>query len=150
MKQAENNSTSDHDHGLVEPARSFFEELVKSVFRDKRELFVHSVMDKLSRDLLSKTALTMTSTGPEDDWIEIESLSRLRSIVGGRFKNLKDKWLLAGLPLREHRGDRQADYEVREDTWVELSNWIAKQGYEARLAEADRSHVMELRKVEKD
>ncbi len=39
-------------------------------------------------------------------WTRIESLSRLRAIVGGRFKNLKEKWVGAGFPLREHRGDR--------------------------------------------
>jgi hypothetical protein len=71
-------------------------------------------------------------------WTRIESLSRLRAIVGGRFKNLKEKWVGAGFPLREHRGDREERGSVNTEGWLELSSWISRQGYEVRLAgEAD-------------
>ena len=78
-------------------------------------------------------------------WSRIESLSRLRAIVGGRFKNLKEKWVGAGFPLREHRGDREERGSVNGDGWLELSSWIARQGYEVRLAEASDSWLFEIR-----
>jgi hypothetical protein len=81
------------------------------------------------------------------EWIEIESLSRLRSAVGGRFQNLRDRWVGAGFPLREHRGDKEASFTLNEAGWIELSNWISKQGFEARLTPDKVGCLFELRPV---
>ncbi len=80
-------------------------------------------------------------------WLPIESLSQLRSVVGGRFRNLREKWVKAGLPLREHRGDRSGRAEVDREGWTELVVWINRQGYEVRLAEDGSSFLFEVRKV---
>ena len=75
----------------------------------------------------------------EAAWVHIESLSQLRAKVGGRFQNLKDKWVASGFPLREHRGDRSGQKVVDYDGWVALALWIQRQGFEVRLAaDADR------------
>ena len=78
-------------------------------------------------------------------WTRIESLSRLRAIVGGRFKNLKEKWVGAGFPLREHRGDREERGTVNTEGWLELSSWISRQGYEVRLAGETDHWLFEIR-----
>lgn len=82
-----------------------------------------------------------------EGWISVESLSQLRAVVGGRFQNLKKKWTGAGLPLRDHRGDRSGSADLSSEGWVELSLWINKQGYEVRLSE-DEEGLFEVRKME--
>lgn len=86
----------------------------------------------------------------ESTWIEIESLSRLRGIVGGRFQNLRDRWVGAGFPLREHRGDKESDFSLNEAGWIELSNWILKQGFESRLTPDKPGCLFELRAMKTD
>jgi hypothetical protein len=82
-------------------------------------------------------------------WTRIESLSQLRSIVGGRFQNLKRKWVGAGFPLKEHRGEKtDISQEVNHDGWIELSVWISGQGYEVRLAAQHSPWLFEIRKIE--
>lgn len=81
------------------------------------------------------------------EWTEIESLSRLRSVVGGRFQNLRDRWVAAGFPLREHRGDKQGGYALHEAGWIELASWIARQGFETRLTPDKPGCIFELRPV---
>ncbi len=83
------------------------------------------------------------------EWVGIESLSRLRSVVGGRFQNIKKKWTEAGFPLREHRGDRIKRFAINDSAWIELSSWILKQGYEARLAPENSDFLFELRLISK-
>ena len=81
------------------------------------------------------------------DWIRIESLSKLRALVGGRFQNLKDRWVRAGFPLREHRGDRTGQKNIDYQGWIELSAWINKQGFELKLADEKEEWLFELRKL---
>jgi hypothetical protein len=83
------------------------------------------------------------------EWTGVESLSRLRSVVGGRFQNIKKKWTDAGFPLREHRGDKWQEYTLHKEGWVELASWIAKQGFESRLTPESREFLFELRPVGK-
>lgn len=83
----------------------------------------------------------------KDDWVAIESLSALRAVVGGRFQQLKERWVEAGFPLREHRGDRQQSAEFNEAGWVELSRWIVKQGFEVRRAQEGEEFFFKIRIV---
>jgi hypothetical protein len=76
------------------------------------------------------TARDATKGG--DEWVKITSLSQLRALVGGRFQQLKDRWVAAGFPLREHRGDRSKGATVDEAAWLDLAVWISRQGFEAR------------------
>lgn len=80
-------------------------------------------------------------------WIVIDSLSRLRSEVGGRFDNIKRKWLGAGFPLREHRGDRDKEYEVDEEGWERMVHWLLKHNFEARLTPDVPDCFFEIRAV---
>ena len=85
-------------------------------------------------------------SGNENDWQPIASLSQLRALVGGRFQNLKARWLTAGLPLRAHRGDREEEAQVDHDGWLELSIWINKQGYETRLSDEREEGLFQVRR----
>lgn len=130
---------------VVDKTSSFFEDVIHKVFAARREAFVLETMEKLRGASITVTQPSLPSL--EEVWIEVESLSRLRSVVGGRFQNIRKKWLESGFPLREHRGDKQEDYELIQEGWVELSNWILKQGYEARLTPEKVGCVIELRKT---
>jgi hypothetical protein len=66
-------------------------------------------------------------------------------VVGGRFQNIKKKWVEAGLPLREHRGDRWKEFDLNKDGWLELVAWIGKQGFEARLTPESEEFIFQLR-----
>lgn len=130
---------------IVDRTTDIFEDVVEEVFQSRREAFVLHIMDRFKG--LSVVPSEETSVKSDEPWIEVESLSRLRSVVGGRFQNIRKKWISAGLPLREHRGDKQDEYEIVPEGWVELSNWILKQGYEARTTNDKTGCVIELRKL---
>lgn len=78
-------------------------------------------------------------------WIEIESLSQLRGIVGGRFTTVKAHWMAAGFPLRAHRGDRSKPVRRNDEGWLELSLWLDSQGYTARAADNREPVCFEIR-----
>jgi hypothetical protein len=138
--------SSGADVDASEKLGAYFEDIIADVFLQKRDFFIHAIRQKLVGMSLQSNQPEVTDEGEE--WIQILSLSRLRSVVGGRFQNLKDKWIEAGFPLREHRGDTGAQYEVSEEGWIAISNWIAGQGFEARLASSDSKHLFEVRKRE--
>ena len=80
-------------------------------------------------------------------WQPIASLSQFRQIVGGRFQSIKDRWLRAGLPLREHRGDK-AEWRGQLDpvAWDELCLWIRQQGFEVRVNRERPENLFEVAK----
>ena len=141
-------NTNPSKENLVEHSSRFFERVIEEVFRTRKEAFVISVAEKLRG--VVRTAPAEEVVTEQEPWIEVESLSRLRSVVGGRFQNIRKKWLSSGLPLREHRGDKDEGYEIIPEGWVELSNWILKQGYDARLTPDKTGCVLELRKRSSD
>lgn len=122
-------------------------EWVLSVVREataREETAITAMLVQKLRDI----ARPVVEEGPaasSAEWIGIESLSRLRSVVGGRFQNIKKKWVDAGFPLREHRGDRWKDFEINHDAWLELAAWIAKQGFEARLTPDSEEFIFQLK-----
>lgn len=134
---------------LAVPAQRFIEESLDRVFKQRGEFFVHELIKKISKlNLISKETV-LVQAGDPSDWIEIESLSRLRALVGGRFQNLKKRWEEAGFPLREHKGDKGKELSLDEKGWIELSNWIMQQGYEARLTPEKPRCLFELRSLRK-
>ncbi|MDC0357517.1 hypothetical protein OAO01_01780 [Oligoflexia bacterium] len=137
------------DEGLVEASTQFFEDVIREVFASKKEFFVHAVAQKLRNSDLAY-AQAPDAGQAVDEWIAIESLSRLRSVVGGRFQNLKKRWIEAGLPLRQHRGDKGKAYTISKEGWMELCNWILKQGFEARLSDDKTTYLFELKAIKKD
>lgn len=120
---------------------------VRLAFKLRRDSFVGEVMNRIGNSAGSIVPVASEEAGR--DWTGVESLSRLRSLVGGRFENLKKKWVDAGLPLREHRGDKPADFKIDEAGWLDLSNWVLKQGFESRLAKEGSQFIFELRPVSK-
>ena len=83
----------------------------------------------------------------KSEWFPVVSLSQFRTLVGGRYANLKLKWLGAGFPLRAHRGDRDEEATVDAEGWRALVEWIRHQGFEARLGLPEMGVLLELRKL---
>ena len=82
--------------------------LVRSAMLRRRQAITFAVARRFA-ECFHSSALTVTDSPSQNEsgWLRIESLSQLRATVGGRFQNLKQKWVEAGFPLREHRGDRE-------------------------------------------
>ena len=131
---------------LVDGSTSLLESVVNEVFDSRRESFVFQCANRL-REFVSGANNVESAPPVANDWLEIESLSRLRSVVGGRFENTKKRWVAAGFLLREHRGDKSGAFTVNEAGWIELSNWIIKQGFEVRLSPEKEQCLFELRKT---
>ncbi len=124
--------------------------LIREALTRRRQVIVHHLARKFSEEFLSHELPSKRVVDAVDDngWEKIESLSQLRSVVGGRFQNLKRKWTEAGFPLREHRGDRSGkEIELSQDGWLELSVWVSGQGFEIRLAKPEERWFFEVRKV---
>lgn len=135
-------------NSLVEASRGFYENCLKRAFESRRDVFVFELLKKLRRENLRAT-VAVTSEGTEGAWTDIESLSKLRNVVGGRFENIKKKWTGSGFPLREHRGDKGASFTVNNEGWVELSNWLSKHGYESRLRPDKPDCLFQIKPVAK-
>src|SRR5438552_3586074 len=79
------------DEGGVTRTIEFFEKCLDEVFESRREFYLSTISEKIS-------ALTGSIVGSKageaadgaSTWVEIESLSRLRAIVGGRFQNIRN------------------------------------------------------------
>jgi len=132
---------------VLDQSVEVFSSALESAFETRRDFFVHEMVQKLGAAQLSEQDAVRAGSAPQE-WIGIESLSRLRNMVGGRFQNLKKKWMGAGFPLREHRGDKGTNYKVDETGWIELSNWILKQGFESRLPSDSSDCLFELRALQ--
>ncbi len=133
------------------PEQTHLEELTKSFegildrsFDNMMEVYAHEMATRIKMAL---GEVSQSKSEAATEWDPIDSLSKLRALVGGRFQNLKDRWIAAGLPLREHRGDKDGKSDVNQGGWIELSSWIAKQGYEARLTPESKEALFEIRKI---
>ena len=128
--------------------------MVRQALERRRQSIVFFIA-KQTHDLMgnSKSNTFQTSIDKDLDesqrWIQIESLSQLRAMVGGRFQKLKERWVGAGFPLREHRGDRAEKAQVDQGGWLELSLWISRQGYRTRLADSTEPWLFEIQQLEK-
>jgi len=141
--------------GIAERGQTFvvknmdaFVQLVRNAIASRRQAIVFGIAQSLSQRLSEKVEFSVPgATVDSSEWARIESLSQLRALVGGRFQNLKQRWVAAGFPLREHRGDREGKAAVNHDGWIELSVWISKQGFETRLAADADPWLLELKKI---
>lgn len=122
---------------------------IRHAIEHRRQAIIFDLAKKLdSRLAMVCENYRVSEDVDERSWIQVESLSGLRAEVGGRFKNLKDKWVEAGLPLREHRGDRSGTSRLHDEGWIVLSMWINKRGYEVRLANESENYLFEIRKAD--
>ncbi len=122
--------------------------MVRRAIERRRQVIVYDTARKLESVLGRYRSDDDLSRPVGVVWVKIESLSQLRALVGGRFQNLKDRWVGAGFPLREHRGDRSGKKNFDFEGWTELSTWIHKQGFEIRLAAEEEPWLFEIRKIE--
>ena len=134
---------------LEQSALSSLAACLEEALKENREAAIQRVLLALRTKLPSASDSTEAALAlvAGSDWVGVESLSRLRALVGGRFQNLKQKWIEAGLPLRERKGQKIDVSEVNEKGWIELSNWILKQNFETRLTLDSPDHIFELRAV---
>lgn len=138
--------SSDFEQILSEDLAAECERAVELALEVRRPQLLQSLIARLQ-----ESSIAQPETSDEEDdraWVPVESLSALRGLVGGRFHNLKKRWVDAGLPLREHRGDKGGSVEIEQEGWVELTNWIMKQGFEVRRDPEDERCLFELRAVE--
>lgn len=124
--------------------------MVRDGLARRRQAIVFGLAQRIS-DRFEGMLTQVPAAEEEGDrsWTQVESLSQLRSAVGGRFQNLKEKWIASGFPLRKHRGDRREQATIDMHGWTRLALWIDKQGYDVRLAEPDDVWLFEVRKREK-
>lgn len=140
--------------GLDEAIQKDISEWTERIVRRVVEQVQPSVITGLQASLAEiATRLDKSSTEAEtqgsgsSEWAGIDSLSRLRSHVGGRFQNLKDRWLGAGFPLKEHRGEKLEEVPINPVGWLDLVTWLSKQGYEARTVEVKSGFYFEIKKT---
>jgi hypothetical protein len=123
---------------------SEYRRIVRHAVAHRHQAIVYDVARRLHQ-LMRERPIDRSSGGVGgSEWICIQSLSQLRAVVGGRFQNLKQRWIAAGFPLREHRGDRREDASLDNDGWIELAAWIAKQGFDTRLLGPDEKGLFEV------
>lgn len=131
---------------LLEEDLSALERLLAQAFDEAEALLVLQTKQQLKQNLVV-SANEAVAAGSEGEWISIESLSRLRQIVGGRFDNIKRKWIAAGFPLKEHKGSQINKYSVNQEGWAELSNWMVTQGFESRILTDADDGLFEVREL---
>ena len=125
------------------------EAVTKLAWQRRRVGFLGALVNKIrASNLLPENSVTIENQLPAAhlEWVGIESLSRLRGLVGGRFENIKKKWVDAGFPLREHRGDKAKKASVDEAGWSDMASWLLKHGFEARLLPESKEFLFEVRK----
>jgi len=125
-------------------------EIIRNSIARRRNVFVagiaRRVFSRQEFSILSNTSGSVTED-QGSEWISISSLSQLRRATGGRFQNLKERWMKAGLPLRQHRGDKSEGWTLSEEGWLALSLWINKQGCEVRLSDSSQDCIFEIKKL---
>lgn len=114
----------------VKQSDDFLKKVVEQAFASNRDFLVHLLKHHMA-DVVQSVPRHSSDQGAEE-WIEIDSLSKLRGLVGGRFESLKARWQGAGFPLKRKKGDKIGAYQIDMDGWIELESWIAKQGFLAR------------------
>jgi hypothetical protein len=125
----------------------FFEECLQEVFSSRENFYLSEFKKKISKHSANQQSFDLNKSESSDSWIGIESLSRLRAVVGGRFQNIKQKWMDAGFPLKEHRGEVALSYDISQDGWIKLSTWISNQGFEVRLTPDKQNQIFEIKAI---
>ena len=121
--------------------------LLRQAFSRVRDEAIFQLSENLAA-AVGSASVEGGATSAAENWLPIHSLSEIRKVVGGRFQNIKNRWVDAGFPLREHRGDREGEFSLNNDGWMRFRSWILEQGYEARICERSGSGALfEIRKI---
>lgn len=129
----------------VTSSRSLLRKVVEDAFGQNREFLISKIVQLLD-EAPGLDVNGPTSTDSSEEWIAVDSLSRLRALVGGRFESLKARWQGAGFPLKRKKGDKISDYQIIDSGWSELEGWISKQGFAARRRLDLEDRLFEIRK----
>ena len=129
-------------------ARESENKKIKLLIEDSLDMRRQAIVYSLARKFYNLMPSSESIKSDENNrWIEISSLSKLRASVGGRFNNLKKRWVDSGLPLRSHKGDREQGAVINKDAWLEMVNWINGQGFEALLGEQADNYLFKIKKM---
>lgn len=131
----------------TESTIAFFEECLVTMLEERQGFFVSAIRERLKSEPSPQTVRAEPEVGAIVDWLVIDSLSKLRAVVGGRFKNIKEKWIAAGFPLRDSKGSDIKEHKVDQAGWIELSAWISNQGFESRLTPDNSNCLFMVRKL---
>lgn len=123
-------------------------ELLKDSLNLRRQTLVFELAKQIKQGFEAQGLKLSSVEQAEKSWTKIDSLSALRATVGGRFQNLKDRWLAAGFPLKEKKGEPLADFVLEESAWSEMLNWLNRSGYEARLGKPEEGCLFEVKRLE--
>jgi hypothetical protein len=115
---------------------------IENGIQNERQILAQNIVFRMT-GLLQQREPSQTVV-PTKNWIQIESLSKLRAVVGGRLELLKKRWVGAGFPLRQHRADRTLDWSLDEEGWNALSLWLDSQGYSVRLLQDQKGGFFEV------
>jgi len=127
---------------MVTSSVSMVTRAVSKAFEDNRDYLLSQLL-KIQMVERNKEQIFQNA---EDEWISIDSMSKLRGIVGGRFDTLKAKWQLVGFPIKEKKGDQLPPFTVNPEGWIELETWLLKSGFAARLKPSDPQVLFEIKK----
>ena len=125
----------------------YMEDCLIEVFEDRRGVLISYMKQRLSEVMSGELSKSVGKKSNGREWEGIDSLSKLRGIVGGRFENLKNRWLAAGFPLKQDKASKVGDFSVDEKGWIELSSWISNQGFEVRLNPEKKDVVFEIKSL---
>ncbi len=131
-------------NNLTEKIAGIYEDIVAEIFDDRKEIYAMHIRSRVAAGGIEISEGVSDLDG-QAEWLEIDSLSRLRGVVGGRFENLKNKWLAAGFPLKESKNSKYEPFKVDQNGWLELSTWISNQGFEARLNPDKKEILFEIK-----
>ncbi len=118
--------------------------LVRQAIELRRHALVFAAAELWEEAMRGAPRLEAEAVPAETQWRQIASLSQLRAVVGVRFQKLRDNWVAAGFPLREHRGDRPIRPEVSDDSWATFSGWLLTEGYQVRRAPTEADWFFEI------
>jgi len=117
---------------------------IKRAFEENRDYLISKLRSSSNQFEISADT---PEAAQEDDWVAIDSMSKLRAIVGGRFDTLKAKWQSAGLPVKQKKGDSIPEFVVDSSGWTDLESWLLKMGYKARLRPDFKDRAFEIKKT---
>ena len=135
-------SDNEFPHNLFRANLELFEAALEEAFQQKKDFLIHELSQRLSD---SQTLASSHVPGWGSGWIRVDSMYRLRKVVGGRFEGIKRRWAEAGFPLLPHKGSKHEEFDLNQSGWARLSSWLDKKGFESRLSEAGSEGLFEVR-----
>lgn len=145
MKAQKNKNRSSNSKNNLFKIENFYEECLIELFDERMALYKSLIKNKLISFYSIKKMPALNES--QEEWSGIESLTKLRQIVGGRFQNLKEKWIAAGFPLKEVRNSKKNTNSINQEGWIALSSWISNHGFQVRLNKDNQDTFFEIKRT---